>query len=133
MNENLASYCGVTLDDAAEAMKKVMGLLPPPGETDITLIKANPSLNWFQKWKLNRFVKRVKKIQKLKKGLIFLADEAENKRKKEKKHVKKIEKNYCHYLRIHFTAFDAAYNCGLYKPKGFGKIRRNHKYVELKF
>lgn len=62
MDENLASNCGVTLDDAAEAMKKVMYLLPPLGEMEISLVKANPSLNWFQKWKLNRFIKRVRKV-----------------------------------------------------------------------
>ncbi len=71
MDENLASRYGVTLGEAAEAMKKVMGLLPPPGETDTTLIKANPSLNWFQRWKLNRFVKRVKKFKNGKKGVDF--------------------------------------------------------------
>ena len=59
LDENLGNSYGVTLDEATEAMKKAMSLLPPPGATDIILIKANPSLNWFQKWKLCRFIKRM--------------------------------------------------------------------------
>ena len=52
--QNIGSCYGITLDEAAEAMRNAMKLLPPPGEMDILLIKANPSLNWFQRWRLFR-------------------------------------------------------------------------------
>lgn len=59
--QNIGSFYGITLDEAAEAMRNAMKLLPPPGEMDILLIKANPSLNWFQRWRLIRYVRRMMK------------------------------------------------------------------------
>lgn len=43
---------GVTANEAAEALTKAMRLLPPPGEQDIALIKQNPTLTKWEKWKL---------------------------------------------------------------------------------
>ena len=48
---------GVTAEEAAEALTAAMRLLPPPGKEDIELIKRNPTLNWWQKWKLTRQIK----------------------------------------------------------------------------
>ena len=45
---------GITLNEATEAIRNAMRLLPPPGEKDILLIKANQTLNWFQKCRLIR-------------------------------------------------------------------------------
>nr|UWG03078.1 MAG: hypothetical protein [Bacteriophage sp.] len=49
---------GITTKEAAEALTAAMRLLPPPGKEDIELIKRNPTLNWCQKWKLIRQIKR---------------------------------------------------------------------------
>ncbi|MFR8867383.1 MAG: hypothetical protein ACLVG0_05205 [Lachnospiraceae bacterium] len=43
---------GITVKEAAEALTAAMRLLPPPGKEDIELIKRNPTLSWWQKWKL---------------------------------------------------------------------------------
>jgi len=49
---------GVTMEQAADAICEAVKLLGPPGEREIELIKANPSLNIFQKWKLIRLIKK---------------------------------------------------------------------------
>jgi hypothetical protein len=49
---------GITTKEAVEAVTAAMRLLPPPGKEDIELIKRNPTLNWWQKWKLIRQIKR---------------------------------------------------------------------------
>lgn len=43
---------GITAKEATEVLTAAMRLLPPPGKEDIELIKRNPTLNWWQKWKL---------------------------------------------------------------------------------
>lgn len=48
---------GITAKEATEALTAAMRLLPPPGKEDIELIKRNPTLNWWQKWKLIRQIK----------------------------------------------------------------------------
>ena len=58
--ENILSSYGATFNEASEAVKKAMSLLPPIGQTEIELIKHNPSLNWFQKRRLIRFIKNKK-------------------------------------------------------------------------
>ena len=59
--KNIGSCYGITLDEAAEAVRNAMELLPPLGEMDILLIKANPSLNWFKKRRLIRYIRRTMK------------------------------------------------------------------------
>ena len=49
---------GITTKEAVDALTAAMRLLPPPGKEDIELIKRNPTLNWWQKWKLIRQIKR---------------------------------------------------------------------------
>ncbi len=53
----IANEYGVTAKEASEALIAAMRLLPPPGKEDIELIKRNPTLNWWQKWKLIRQIK----------------------------------------------------------------------------
>ena len=48
---------GITAKEATEALTAAMRLLPPAGKEDIELIKRNPTLNWWQKWKLIRQIK----------------------------------------------------------------------------
>jgi len=53
--------CGVTLEQAAKALTDAMKLLPPlppPGDAEIMMIKNNPSLNFFQKRRLSRLIKK---------------------------------------------------------------------------
>lgn len=40
---------GITAKDMAEALERIMKLLPPPGEKEIFMIQNNPSLSIFQK------------------------------------------------------------------------------------
>ncbi len=47
---------GITTKEMCNAISKLPKI--PFTETDIILIKSNPSLSWFQKWKLVREVKR---------------------------------------------------------------------------
>lgn len=49
---------GITTKEAVEALTAAMRLLPTPGKEDIELIKRNQTLNWWQKWKLIRQIKR---------------------------------------------------------------------------
>lgn len=51
----MTSY-GVSTQEMAEALKQVTW--PPISEFDICLIDLNPSLNWFQKWKLKRQIRK---------------------------------------------------------------------------
>ncbi|MBP5383759.1 MAG: hypothetical protein J6Y57_02160 [Lachnospiraceae bacterium] len=48
---------GTTAEQAAGAICRVMKLLGPLGEREIELIKANPRLNIFQKWRLIRQIR----------------------------------------------------------------------------
>lgn len=48
----------VTMKEAAEALTKVMRLLPPSVESEIGMIKKNPSLTWFQKRRLIHAIRR---------------------------------------------------------------------------
>ncbi len=50
--------CGVTLEQAAKALTDAMKLLPPLGDAEIMMIKNNPSLNFFQKRRLIRLIKK---------------------------------------------------------------------------
>lgn len=49
---------GVTMQEAADALAKVVRRLPPVGEEEIKMIKSNPSLSIIQKWLLIRNIKR---------------------------------------------------------------------------
>ena len=53
----MKSY-GVTADEAATAIQKLVSLLPPPGHAEIQMILNNPSLSLFQKWRLIRLINR---------------------------------------------------------------------------
>ena len=48
---------GVTMQEAADALTKMVRRLPPVGE-EIKMIKSNPSLSIIQKWLLIRKIKR---------------------------------------------------------------------------
>lgn len=61
---DLARKAGVTADEAADAVYKVLGKLPPIGEAEIAMIRCNSSLSWFQKW---RIIRSIRKDQKRKK------------------------------------------------------------------
>ncbi len=56
----IARATGVTVEEAEGAIYGAIKNLPPPGETEIALIKKNPSLNRFQK---RRLIKQIKKFQ----------------------------------------------------------------------
>lgn len=56
----IARTMGVTKEEAEGAVYGAIKNLPPPGETEIALIKKNPSLNRFQK---RRLIKQIKKFQ----------------------------------------------------------------------
>lgn len=61
MNNNIFSIPAVydiTGEEAAEAISKVMKQLPPLGEDEISMIKRNPNLNFFDKWRLIRDIKK---------------------------------------------------------------------------
>lgn len=49
---------GVTMQEAADALTKMVRRLPPVGEEEIKMIKSNPSLSIIQKWLLIRKIKR---------------------------------------------------------------------------
>lgn len=51
----MTSY-GVSTQEMAEALQQVNW--PPFSEFDICLVDLNPSLNWFQKWKLKRQIRK---------------------------------------------------------------------------
>lgn len=52
MNEDFMTGYGVTAHEMTEAIRQANW--PPISEFDICLIDLNPSLNWFQKWRLKR-------------------------------------------------------------------------------
>ncbi len=54
----IAHNMGITAEEAAEAIARVMRHLPPIGETEIEQIKRNPSLSRIQKWRLSREIKK---------------------------------------------------------------------------
>lgn len=54
MNET--KQIGITANDMAEALEHIMKLLPPPGEKEILMIKNNPSLSKFQKFRLIKMI-----------------------------------------------------------------------------
>lgn len=54
----IARNMGITAEEAAEAIARVMRALPPLGEEEINNIKRNPSLSRFQKWRLIREIKK---------------------------------------------------------------------------
>ncbi len=63
--ENFAkagAAAGITLDEVARHLQAILGGLPPmaPGETE-ALIRMNPSLSRFQRWRLIRWLRRTKK------------------------------------------------------------------------
>lgn len=55
---DLARKAGVTADEAADAVYKILEKLPPIGEAEIAMIRCNPSLSWFQKWRLIRSIRK---------------------------------------------------------------------------
>lgn len=54
MNES--KQIGITAKEMAEALEHIMKLLPPPGEKEILMIKNNPSLSKFQKFRLIKII-----------------------------------------------------------------------------
>lgn len=57
--ENLCNVIrgyGITFDEMCNAVSNLPKI--PFTEMDIILIRSNPSLSWFQKWKLVREVKK---------------------------------------------------------------------------
>ena len=63
MNEVFMTGYGVTAHEMAEAIQQANW--PPISEFDICLIDLNPSLNWFQKWRLkHRLQKNLKEALK---------------------------------------------------------------------
>ncbi len=58
INNIVIPNIGVTAEEAATALTKAMRLLPPLGETEIELIKRNPNLSKFQKWRLIHMIKK---------------------------------------------------------------------------
>ncbi len=55
---DLARKAGVTAEEAADAVYKVLRELPPIGEAEIAMIRRNPSLSWFQKRRLIRSIRK---------------------------------------------------------------------------
>lgn len=58
--QDTLSEIGVSSDDAAAACREMASLLPPIGETEISLIKSNPNISKFRKWRLIRNIRRQK-------------------------------------------------------------------------
>ena len=50
---------GVTMQEAVDALTKIVRRLPPIGEEEIKMIKSNPSLSIIQKWLLIREITRM--------------------------------------------------------------------------
>jgi hypothetical protein len=59
--QDTVSKIGVSADDAAAACEKVASFLQQIGETEISLIKSNPNISRFQKWRLIRNIRRQKR------------------------------------------------------------------------
>lgn len=55
---SIARTSGVSMNTAMQAICSVMRALPPLGDTEIAMIRDNPSLNIFQKWWLIHKIKR---------------------------------------------------------------------------
>lgn len=53
---NVMKNYGVTTEEMCNAVSNLPKI--PFTEMDIVLIRSNPSLSWFQKWKLVREVKK---------------------------------------------------------------------------
>lgn len=53
---NVMRNYGVTTEEMCNAVSRLPKI--PFTEMDIALIRSNPSLSWFQKWKLVREVKK---------------------------------------------------------------------------
>lgn len=50
---------GYTTEEALHGMERLSKYISPLGEIDIEMIKQNPSLSFFQKWKLTRQIKNL--------------------------------------------------------------------------
>lgn len=50
---------GYTTEEALHGIARLSKYIPPLGEIDIEMIKQNPSLSFFQKWKLTRQIKKL--------------------------------------------------------------------------
>ena len=48
---------GITTEEMAEALTRIIKLLPPPGENEISAIKNNPNLTIFQKHRLIKMIR----------------------------------------------------------------------------
>ena len=46
---SIAQISGIPMDEATQAICSIIRALPPLGDTEITMIRDNPSLNIFQK------------------------------------------------------------------------------------
>lgn len=60
--------CGVTMNEAIRAAKTLARGIPPISETDISLVKSNPSLSILDRLRitrdLKRYLKRKDKVNK---------------------------------------------------------------------
>lgn len=56
--QDTLSKIGVSVDDAAVACLEIASFLPPIGEMEISLIKNNPNISRFRKWRLIRNIRR---------------------------------------------------------------------------
>ena len=55
------ALCGYTTDEVLQGMEEFSKYIPPLGEIDIEMIKQNPSLSFFKKWKLIRQIRKFTK------------------------------------------------------------------------
>ena len=46
------------MEEAGKAIAEVMRTLPPIGDNEIEMIRKNPNLSIFQKWKLIRAIRK---------------------------------------------------------------------------
>lgn len=50
---------GMSAEQAADAFREFAAHLPPITEEDIQLVKLNPSLSWFEKFKIIRSMRKM--------------------------------------------------------------------------
>ena len=58
---SIAQTSGISMNEATQAICSAMRALPPLGDAEIAMIRANPSLNVFQKWWLIHKIKKWRK------------------------------------------------------------------------
>lgn len=63
---SIAQASGVSMSEATQAICSAMRALSPPGDAEIAMIRDNPSLNIFQKWRLIHKIKKWRKKERRK-------------------------------------------------------------------